>query len=171
MTTAMDLEDLADRIRSAHPYFNVSAWSKNGHSRIYFRGYPMNCDLFDEEHGIGKAGEIVKCSVSFEDGIYIDVSYASENSIGLLTGASEGQVNHLSDALFNFGIEHSREHLEPCPAQIEAARRPGGAWDASTFVGWGIPWPPPKGWKKRFKEASGCACPNISACQRNSAPA
>jgi hypothetical protein len=24
---------------------------------------------------------------------------------------------------------------------------PGGGWTKETLAGWGVPWPPPKGWK------------------------
>lgn len=35
----------------------------------------------------------------------------------------------------------------PTPAEIEAARSPAGGWTRATLAGWGVPWPPPKGWK------------------------
>lgn len=31
--------------------------------------------------------------------------------------------------------------------EIEAAKTPKGAWTKHTLAGWGVPWPPPKGWK------------------------
>ena len=127
----------------------------------------MRFDEEDQEHGVGKAGEVVAVPLHFDDGIYVDVSYASPTSIGMLTGVQEGQVNHLSDALFEFGLEHSTANQAPCPAQIEAARTPKGGWNATTLAGWGIPWPPPGGWKKKLEEASGCACSTITACQRD----
>lgn len=40
--------------------------------------------------------------------------------------------------------------LKLTPEQIEAARSPRGGWTAATLRQWGVPWPPPKGWKKRF---------------------
>jgi hypothetical protein len=35
-------------------------------------------------------------------------------------------------------------------AEIMAARSPRGAWTAKTLRQWGVPWPPPKGWKRRL---------------------
>lgn len=32
--------------------------------------------------------------------------------------------------------------------EIEAARSPKGGWTRKTLEGWGVPWPPPKGWKE-----------------------
>lgn len=32
--------------------------------------------------------------------------------------------------------------------QIEAAKSPKGGWTAATLAQWGVPWPPPKGWKE-----------------------
>ena len=33
-------------------------------------------------------------------------------------------------------------------AEIEAARTPAGGWKREDLAKWGVPWPPPKGWKK-----------------------
>jgi hypothetical protein len=32
--------------------------------------------------------------------------------------------------------------------EIEAGRSPSGGFNKATLAGWGIPWPPPKGWKE-----------------------
>lgn len=34
--------------------------------------------------------------------------------------------------------------------EIEAARSPSGGWSAATLASWGVPWPPPKGWRQRL---------------------
>ncbi|MDV9192187.1 hypothetical protein R6L23_28950 [Streptomyces sp. SR27] len=43
----------------------------------------------------------------------------------------------------------------PSPEEVEAARTPAGGWKRDQLAAWGIPWPPPKGWKdqlaKRWK--------------------
>ncbi len=33
-------------------------------------------------------------------------------------------------------------------ADIENARSPRGGWTRETLRQWGVPWPPPKGWKR-----------------------
>jgi len=33
-------------------------------------------------------------------------------------------------------------------AEIEAGRSPRGGWKAKQLAKWGVPWPPPKGWRK-----------------------
>ena len=33
-------------------------------------------------------------------------------------------------------------------AEIEAAKSPKGGWKREQLAKWGVPWPPPKGWKK-----------------------
>ena len=33
-------------------------------------------------------------------------------------------------------------------AQIEAAKSPRGGFTRSTLAAWGVPWPPPKGWRR-----------------------
>ena len=34
--------------------------------------------------------------------------------------------------------------------EIEAARTPSGGWTKAQLAAWGVPWPPPKGWKARL---------------------
>jgi hypothetical protein len=31
--------------------------------------------------------------------------------------------------------------------EIEAARSPQGGWSRAQLAKWGVPWPPPKGWR------------------------
>ena len=35
-------------------------------------------------------------------------------------------------------------------SEIEAARTSAGGWTRETLAGWGVPWPPPKGWKQKL---------------------
>jgi hypothetical protein len=35
----------------------------------------------------------------------------------------------------------------PTEEEIEAARTPAGGWTRAQLAEWGVPWPPPKGWK------------------------
>jgi hypothetical protein len=32
--------------------------------------------------------------------------------------------------------------------RIAAAKSPGGSWSRATLAQWGVPWPPPRGWKE-----------------------
>jgi hypothetical protein len=38
----------------------------------------------------------------------------------------------------------------PSEAEIEAGRTPAGGYDRATLASWGVPWPPPKNWKKKL---------------------
>jgi len=38
--------------------------------------------------------------------------------------------------------------------EIDAARTPSGGWTKQQLAEWGVPWPPPKGWKKKLVRAS-----------------
>ncbi len=38
----------------------------------------------------------------------------------------------------------------PTESEIEAAKTERGGWTKSTLAKWGVPWPPPKGWKNRL---------------------
>jgi hypothetical protein len=38
----------------------------------------------------------------------------------------------------------------PTKKQIEACQTPAGGYDKKTLSRWGVPWPPPKGWKKKL---------------------
>lgn len=45
----------------------------------------------------------------------------------------------------------------PSPDVVENARSAGGGWAQSTLHAWGVPWPPPAGWKaaleRRWRES------------------
>lgn len=36
-------------------------------------------------------------------------------------------------------------------AEIEAAMTPAGGFTKATLAAWGVPWPPPKGWRKKLE--------------------
>ncbi|MFF8830810.1 hypothetical protein [Streptomyces sp. NPDC015131] len=38
------------------------------------------------------------------------------------------------------------------PGKVEAARTPVGSWKRDQLAVWGVPWPPPKGWKDELAE-------------------
>jgi len=38
--------------------------------------------------------------------------------------------------------------------QIEAARTPNGGWTKAQLAEWGVPWPPPKGWKRALTDGA-----------------
>ncbi|MFC4560581.1 hypothetical protein ACFO4E_01795 [Nocardiopsis mangrovi] len=38
----------------------------------------------------------------------------------------------------------------PTLEEIDAARTPAGGWTREQLAEWGVPWPPPKGWRKRL---------------------
>jgi hypothetical protein len=40
----------------------------------------------------------------------------------------------------------------PSPEEVEAARTPAGGWKRVQLAAWGVPWPPPKGWKGELAE-------------------
>jgi hypothetical protein len=42
------------------------------------------------------------------------------------------------------------EPPDPLADEIEEAKTPAGGWTKAQLAKWGIPWPPPKGWRKRL---------------------
>lgn len=38
------------------------------------------------------------------------------------------------------------------PQEIEAGKSPKGGWTAATLAGWGVSWPPPRGWRKALED-------------------
>lgn len=38
----------------------------------------------------------------------------------------------------------------PTAEEIEAAKSPAGGWTKEQLAVWGVPWPPPKGWKHKL---------------------
>lgn len=39
----------------------------------------------------------------------------------------------------------------PTRDEIEAAKTPAGGWTRDQLAAWGVPWPPPKGWRKEIE--------------------
>lgn len=35
--------------------------------------------------------------------------------------------------------------------EVEAARSPRGGWTRATLASWGVPWPPPAGWRRALE--------------------
>jgi len=44
--------------------------------------------------------------------------------------------------------------MNPTPAEIEAAKTERGGWTREELAKWGVPWPPPKGWRKMLAEST-----------------
>ena len=42
--------------------------------------------------------------------------------------------------------------LLPSPDDIVRAMTPAGAWDKKTLASWGVPWPPPRGWRRELEQ-------------------
>lgn len=39
----------------------------------------------------------------------------------------------------------------PTADDIETAKTPRGGWSRETLAAWGVPWPPPSGWRRRLE--------------------
>lgn len=39
--------------------------------------------------------------------------------------------------------------MRPSLEEIDAARTANGGWTRESLAKWGVPWPPPAGWKKK----------------------
>lgn len=44
------------------------------------------------------------------------------------------------------------EPSTPSPDEVAAARTPAGGWTKAQLAAWGVPWPPPKGWRAELEE-------------------
>jgi hypothetical protein len=57
-------------------------------------------------------------------------------------------------ALCGKSVEEGHEQLDTSHLQavgedvIDAARSPRGGWTKAQLAEWGVPWPPPKGWRR-----------------------
>lgn len=40
----------------------------------------------------------------------------------------------------------------PSPQEIKAAQSGFEAWTAMQLAEWGVPWPPPRGWRRRLEQ-------------------
>jgi hypothetical protein len=39
----------------------------------------------------------------------------------------------------------------PSPTEVAAAQTPNGGWSKKQLAEWGVPWPPPQGWRKHLE--------------------
>ncbi|QKV93905.1 hypothetical protein HUT19_20840 [Streptomyces sp. NA02950] len=39
----------------------------------------------------------------------------------------------------------------PSPDEVTAAQTPKGGWTKRQLAEWGVPWPPPQGWRKHLE--------------------
>ncbi|MEU4847960.1 hypothetical protein [Streptomyces gilvosporeus] len=39
----------------------------------------------------------------------------------------------------------------PSPEEVAAAQTPTGGWSKKQLAEWGVPWPPPTGWRKHLE--------------------
>lgn len=53
----------------------------------------------------------------------------------------------------------------PSAREIEAGKTARGGWSRKQLAEWGVPWPPPKGWKKQLIENG-----RVSPAQGGSSP-
>ena len=57
-----------------------------------------------------------------------------------------------NDSLNQHDQENRQQNIEMnvTPEEIEAAKTPAGGWTREQLAKWGVPWPPPKGWRKQL---------------------
>ncbi len=64
-------------------------------------------------------------------------------------------------------VKHTRADIKPVKpmtkADIEAGRTPAGGFTRATLESWGVPWPPPKHWRKTLVNFAPTPQPNPSA--------
>ncbi|WP_030957847.1 TnsA endonuclease N-terminal domain-containing protein [Streptomyces sp. NRRL S-378] len=61
-----------------------------------------------------------------------------------------GSRSVLLDSLPDVAATSAASIAIPSPDEIEAMRTPAGGWTRDQLSAWGIPWPPPKGWRKQL---------------------
>lgn len=50
--------------------------------------------------------------------------------------------------------------------EIEEKRTKNGGWTRETLASWGVPWPPPKGWKLKLSRIKCPECGNPKCVDR-----
>lgn len=71
-----------------------------------------------------------------------------------VTHSAEGRricqmcVNAPSPRPLSAGLVVFRGTGSPTAEEIEAAKTPHGGWTRRQLAAWGVPWPPPAGWKE-----------------------
>lgn len=69
-----------------------------------------------------------------------------------------GKRDHpMTDVLSALGLEWriaKKVIRPPTEEEIDAAMTTAGGWTRATLAGWGVPWPPPKGWRQKLIAAA-----------------
>lgn len=51
------------------------------------------------------------------------------------------------------------------PEAVMAAQTPAGGWTRATLAAWGVPWPPPRGWRKRLTQGADDSARTVTPLQ------
>lgn len=64
-----------------------------------------------------------------------------------------GRSRHHAAAVNGCGVPHDGGRAPaPSPDEVAAAvSSPSGGWSAKQLAAWGVPWPPPKGWRRELE--------------------
>lgn len=52
--------------------------------------------------------------------------------------------------------------------EIDAAKSAKGGWDRATLAAWGVPWPPPSGWRQMLIDGTPIPRPGVDGCPASS---
>lgn len=74
-----------------------------------------------------------------------------------------GKRDHpMTDVLNALGLEWRITRCAPrtpTEEEIDAAMTTAGGWTRATLASWGVPWPPPKGWRQNLINGRSPKCP------------
>lgn len=64
----------------------------------------------------------------------------------------DGQLWARHEKEFTDGRFKEIENIIPSPKQVNDAKTVRGGWTKAQLAAWGVPWPPPKGWRHELRE-------------------
>ena len=74
-----------------------------------------------------------------------------DRAVGEVVSPSEKRADYGFQRSLDVAVKQPPMRRRPMTvAEIEAGRSPKGGWKAKQLRKWGVPWPPPKGWRKKL---------------------
>lgn len=121
------------------------------------KAYLMALKITGNEDGWNDYYSALSIAESFEDKVltkFGGLNFWTMDGTTLLKRMEEFLENRLystpNRAPKKKKIASGSERTPITEAQIIAAQTPKGGWKRSPFESWGVPWPPPKGWRKQI---------------------
>lgn len=90
----------------------------------------------DTGHPLARTAYLLDCSAETAGDLLQSARNKRDAALAKFAGGRTGSI---------------ADRMIPSPDEIAEASTPAGGWTRATLAQWGVPWPPPSGWRKRLE--------------------